>query len=438
MSIIMATSRGPHSYERMKDKHVKRENVGGVATGLKNVMENMGGRWVCWGDGAMDSSFQHENMGSYTIDRIFLTQKEKKGYYDEYSNSILWPLFHYFREKIQYDSRAFTFYENVNRKFAAEIMNKCSPDDILWIHDYQLSLVPGMLRDSGLKNRIIFTWHIPWISSEFFSILPERDRVVRSIAQADSITFHTQEYCRNFISAYIRSTGTRNDIGRKVHAIPIGINYGKFNNFRKSSALRKEQRMSKVFSIDRLDYTKGLVKRIGAIEALIRKYPEYREKFTFIMIVTPSRANIQGYDELKNDLEMNVGRINGLYGSISWMPITYMYRKLSQTQLMNYYYNADVALITPLKDGLNLVAEEFVATTEKGALVISEFAGVADYLPHSIKVNPNSIEDISEKLKIALDMPEEEKLKRLNAMKEFVIKHDDRWWAKKVLGTVNL
>jgi trehalose 6-phosphate synthase len=242
----------------------------------------------------------------------------------------------------------------------------------------------------------------------------------------------------NFVSAFIKYTGTRDDIRRKVHAIPIGINYGKFNNFRKSSAMRKEQRMSKVFSIDRLDYTKGLVKRIGAIEALIRKYPEYREKFTFIMIVTPSRANIRGYDELKNDLEMNVGRINGLYGNISWMPITYMYRKLTQTQLMNYYYNADVALITPLKDGLNLVAEEFVATTEKGALVISEFAGVADYLPHAIKVNPNSIEDISEKLKIALDMPEEEKLKRLNAMKEFVIKHDDRWWAKKVLGTVNL
>ncbi len=436
MSIIMATSRGPHSYERIKDKHVKRENVGGVATGLKNVMENVGGKWVCWGDGAMDSGFQHENMGNYSIDRIFLTQKEKRGYYDEYSNSILWPLFHYFREKIQYNSRSFTFYESVNRKFAAEIINICKPEDILWIHDYQLSLVPGMLRDSGLMNRMIFTWHIPWISGEFFSILPERDRVIRSIASADSITFHTHEYCTNFTSSYARSTGMRDDIKRKVHAIPIGINYRKFNDFRKSGSLRKEQKKSIVFSIDRLDYTKGLVKRVRAIETFVRKYPEYREKFTFIMVVTPSRANIRGYDELKNDLEMNIGRVNGLYGSISWMPIIYMYRKLTQSQLMNYYYNADVALITPLKDGLNLVAEEFVAATEKGALVISEFAGIADYLPDSIKVNPNSIEEISEKLKVALDMPQEEKLKRLKAMKEFVIKHDDRWWAKKVLGTV--
>ncbi len=436
MSIIMSTSRGPHSYDRLRDVPVKRENVGGVATGLRGIMESMGGKWVCWGDGTMDSRFQHEDMGKYSIERVMLSQREKKGYYDEYSNSVLWPLFHYFREKIEYDSKSYEQYESVNKKFASEIAKVSQAGDIIWIHDYQLSLVPGMLREMGIQNKIIFTWHIPWVASEFYFLLPERDQLIKSISQSDSITFHTMDYARNFISSVARSTGSSDSVKSRVHSIPLGIDYRRFNQYRRDHSLRKKHGKSIIFSIDRLDYSKGLVNRAQSIEYFIRKYPEYREKFTFIMVVTPSRSNISGYEEIKDNLEMNIGRINGLYGSINWMPIVYMYRRLSQGQLLNYYYNADVALITPLKDGLNLVAEEFVATTERGILVISEFAGVSDYLSESITVNPNSTMDIADKLKLALDMSDEERMKRLKVMKEFIIKHDDRWWAKKVLGTL--
>lgn len=436
MGIIMVTSRGPYSYDRGRNGFVRRDNVGGVATGLKNVLEKNGGDWICWGDGSLDSQYLNEDNGKYRIHRIILDQKEKKGYYDDYSNSTLWPLFHYFREKIYHDSRAYHYYRQVNRKFSEHIMRVSKPDDIVWIHDYQLSLVPGFLRDQGFRNRLIFTWHIPWVSSGFYSILPERNDIVKSISRADSITFHTETYGKNFRDSYYRVIGKEKELERKIHSIPLGINYRFFSESSHRMKKKPFHQEKVIFSIDRLDYTKGLVQRVNSIETLMKRFPELKEKFVFLMLVTPSRSGVRDYDDLKDELEMNIGRINGMYGNIHWTPIIYMYRKITSAQLSNYYRWADIALITPLIDGLNLVAEEYVGSSENGILIISEFAGISRYLNGAILTNPNSGDDVAEKIKQAMEMKKDEIELRLRTMKEFARRHDGTWWMKKVLETV--
>ncbi len=436
MSIVMVTSRGPYSYERKNGQEVRIDNVGGVATGLVRIAERDRGSWICWGDGSMDSSHREEDNGKFSIYRIILTNKERFGYYEKYSNSTLWPLFHYFREKIEHDENAFELYQIVNRKFAEKIQSVAHGDDIIWIHDYQLSLVPGYLRDLNVKNTIIFSWHIPWVSSEFYTILPERKEIVGSIAQSNSITFHTQKYRINFCHSYERIFNNDRSIERKTYSFPLGIDYRSFGRDTDIARKRPFKEQKIIFSIDRLDYTKGLVERVNSIERFITKYPEMRGKFVFLMMVTPSRIGVDEYDRLKERLEMNIGRINGLYGDLTWTPIVYMYRKINQDILKTYYSWGDIALITPMKDGLNLVAMEFVAVTDHGVLIISEFAGASEFLKGAVKTNPNSIDDMAEKIYEAMTMGKSEITKRLSTMKAFLRTHDDVWWTKKILGTV--
>jgi trehalose 6-phosphate synthase len=438
MSIIMVTSRGPYSYERRNNKDVKQENVGGVATGLKRIIERDGGTWICWGDGPQDYKYQIEDLGNYHIRRIILSPKEKTGYYDDYSNSTLWPLFHYFREKIEHDATSYSYYKSVNFKFAEEIVKNLKRDDIIWIHDYQLALVPHFLRVMKVENPIIFTWHIPWVSSEFYSILPEREDIVKSISESDSITFHTQKYMVNFRHSYDGIVGKSKELEKKTYSFPLGIDFKAFSHEEITVDKRPFEDRKILFSIDRLDYTKGLVERVNAIEMFIKKYPEFKGKFVYLMMVSPSRIGVRDYDRLKEELEMNVGRINGLYGDLSWVPIVYMYRRVNDKILKTYYGWGDIALITPMKDGLNLVSMEFVAVSKKGQLIISEFAGISEYLDGAIKTNPNSIDDVSEKIAMALRMPQEEIDQRLKRMKEFLRRHDDKWWAEKVLNTIRV
>ncbi|MCL4319754.1 alpha,alpha-trehalose-phosphate synthase (UDP-forming) [Cuniculiplasma divulgatum] len=436
MSVIMVTSRGPYSYEKKNNRIIKQENVGGVATGLKKIIERDRGTWICWGDGNADHLYQDENNGLYRIKRILLNPREKKGFYDDYSNSTLWPLFHYFREKIEHDSIAYGYYRHVNRKFAEVIKDTASSEDVIWVHDYQLSLVPKYLRDMGVKNKLLFTWHIPWVSSEFYTILPEREDIVKSISMCNSITFHTQKYRTNFRHSYERVVGYDKELERRTFTFPLGIDYQSFSHEQIESGKRPFEDKKIIFSIDRLDYTKGLVERVNAIEMFIKKYPEFKEKFVYLMMVTPSRIGVEEYEKLKEKLEMNVGRINGLYGNLNWVPIVYMYRKINSDILKTYYSWGDIALITPMKDGLNLVSMEYVAVSKKGVLILSEFAGISEYLRGAIKTNPNSDDDVSEKIAMAMRMPDSEILRRLRSMKDFLRKHDDKWWANRILGTL--
>lgn len=433
MSYLVVTSRSPFSHDRISGREVTRDNVGGVATAMRGIMRSEGGTWVCWGDGRLDEQYRHEDLGNYAIERVIISKPEKVGFYDDYSNGTLWPLFHYFRERIKFTATGFNNYLEVNRKFANAVVNNLKGDMTIWIHDYQLSLVPGILRDMGVKNTIIFTWHIPWVAAEFFSTLPNSSDIVSSIGKSDVITFHNEVYANNFIDSYRSLRGVTDDIRHKVHSIPLGIDTSYYN----ASDIRPLGGHSfsgkkVIFSIDRLDYTKGLTKKVLTIERLLRAHPEYSEKFVFLMIVTPSRANVQEYASMKRELEMTIGRINGEYGSLNWYPIIYIYRKISQRALLSYYISADVALITPLFDGLNLVSKEFVSATKKGVLIISKFAGSSHDFPDAVIVNPNDLSGTSEAIVRSFRMSDEEKIARLAKLKQNVFNRDINWWVRKI------
>ncbi|MCL4336596.1 MAG: trehalose-6-phosphate synthase [Candidatus Thermoplasmatota archaeon] len=433
MTYLVVTSRCPVTHENTGGRDIVKNNVGGVATALRQVMKQEGGIWVCWGDGNLDHEYLKEDFEGYKIVRIPLTQKERRGFYEDYSNGTLWPLFHYFRERIKQTPNGFGVYQEVNRKFAEKIRECIEPGTIIWIHDYQLALVPKLLKDSGIRNLIIFTWHIPWVAREFFSILPNAAEIADGIANADIITFHTELYKKNFRESCENLLGVERNLDDKLFSYSLGIDD---EYFRKAHAkplgidLRKEQKL--IFSLDRLDYTKGLVNRALAIESLLKMFPDDIRKFVYVMIVTPSRTSVPEYADMKKQLEMTVGRINGAYSDLSWQPIIYLYRKISDSQLMSYYRTADIALITPLIDGLNLVSKEFVAASDHGILILSEFAGSIFNLPHALRANPNDVEGTASIIHKAMHMEKDEIMLRLGSMKNSVSRRNLKWWLSKI------
>ena len=434
--LFIVTSRAPFSYRTQGGKNIRVPNVGGVATALNSVLRRYGGRWVCWGDSRIDRAHEEEDVEGYTIRRIYLTDKEKLGFYNSYSNRVLWPLFHYFRNNIKLDATGFKYYYIANEKFADAIMEKIDSKTTIWIHDYQLMMVPSILRNMGINNNIIFSWHIPWVSPEFFSILPEGKFLARSVAKANLITFHIRLYEKNF-----RNTLEYNNINLVSHlrtlAVPLGIDTKLYKPLTGKHGLHHMKKVSIIFSIDRMDYTKGLIQRVKAIDKVLSYRRDLAGKFVYLMNVTPSRAGIPEYDEIKRQLEMEIGRVNGLYSTSTWVPIIYMYRKIPFKSLLTLYSNGDIALITPLVDGLNLVSKEFVATTRKGVLVLSKFAGSADGLKGALIVNPNNINEIASSIVRALEMSSEERKLRLEKMKKYVIRKNSNWWYRRIINVAD-
>lgn len=433
MSYLVVTSRCPISHENVGGNETIKKNVGGVATALRRAVKQEGGTWVCWGDGNLDYKYPEEDFEGYKIVRVFMTPRERKGFYDDYANGTLWPLFHYFRERMKLTPTGYSYYRTINEKFAEAIARHVKPGQKIWIHDYQLALVPRMLRDAGLENFITFTWHIPWVASEFFSTLPHARDIVDGISSSDLVTFHTNLYRKNFHESCQTLLGDRKDISDKLYTFSLGIDTEYYSSSRASRPnIELKNNRKLIFSIDRLDYTKGLVNRALAIEALLKKYPGDARRFNYVMIVTPSRTSVSEYMSMKKDLEMTVGRINGVYSDLSWQPIIYMYRRVTDKQLISYYRSADVGLITPLIDGLNLVSKEFVAASSHGVLVLSQFAGSIYSLPHALKVNPNDIEEVADRIHEAMHMPDDEVMSRLQRMKESVLERDLNWWLESI------
>ena len=433
LAFIVVTTRGPFSYERSAGKETVRYNPGGVSTSLSHLMQKEGGTWICWGDGNNDKQHPDEISGNYRIIRVFINDRERRGFYDDYSNSTLWPLFHYFRERIKYPKSAFLMYRKVNHDFLEAVKKVYSPGDTIWIHDYQLTLLPAMIRSEIPDARIVFTWHIPWVSGEFFSSLPESEEIIKSLCTSNCITFHTELYVRNFLDSVSQITGESESVRGKVHSIPLGIDYSYYH--RKSEALQRSPfhgDQKAIFSVDRMDYTKGLTSRVNAIETLLEEHPDLSGKFVYYMAVSPSRTHVREYRTFKSDLEMHIGRINGRFSTFSWVPIMYMNKKLPESSLIGFYRFSHVALITPLFDGLNLVSKEFVASSRDGVLIISKFAGSASQLTGAIKVNPNSRAEMAQAIYTALNMEPEERRTRLEQMKKDVSRHNSTWWIRRI------
>jgi trehalose 6-phosphate synthase/phosphatase len=433
------------------------KSAGGLATGLRGPHEQSDSIWIGWpGEVSRFDMSERAQIEKRLSDMrtvpVYLTQTETTRFYEGFSNGVLWPLFHYLTDKVQRDAwQNWKTYAQVNRKFAELVSSHYRPGDMVWVHDYQLALVPGLLREMIPDARIGFFLHIPFPSSEVFRILPWREEILRGLIGADLIGFHTQSYLHHFRRALlhvlsIESDGDNfDDAGRGVRlgVFPMGIDAAAFNSLaedagviNEAKAIREKAGSRKLLvGIDRLDHTKGLARRMLGLERLFERSPSLRNKVRLIQVVVPSRAKVNSYADLRKQLDEMVGRINGAFSTLNTAPIHYLYRSVTEQQLVALYRAADVMLVTPLRDGMNLVAKEFVASRpdEDGVLILSEFAGAAAEMVEAIQVNPYDIDRVAAAIEQALVMPKEERSTRMSALRRRVQINNSYRWADRFI-----
>jgi len=372
------------------------------------------------------------------------------------ANGTLWPLMHYFPGYMLHSPDDWRHYVDVNRAFADAVLAEVQPDDHVWVHDYQLMLVPGQLRSARTDAAIGFFLHVPFPSHELFRLLPAawRRELLAGMLGADLVGFHTHDYTQHFLHCVFRVLGSEHQLGqiavggevKRADTFPIGIDVDLFASSAKSEAVVARAREIElglrgaklVFSVDRLDYTKGILNRLRGFEEFLVRYPEWRDKVVFALTVVPSRTQVRQYGRMKRELDERVGSINGRFGSTDWVPILYQYRPLDFVTLVALYSLAPIALITPLRDGMNLVAKEYLAskTDSTGVLILSEMAGAARELGEALIVNPNHASEIADALHDALVMGTDEQIRRNRAMRERLQAYDARRWADHFLSTL--
>lgn len=453
--LIVVSNRLPITVTKRKGKLHYQHSTGGLATGLNSLRKRINNIvWIGWPgipSNKLDDKEREEiteHLSRVGLKPVFLTAKDVELYYHGFCNRIVWPLFHYFLQFVEYEEPFWRGYVSVNNKFMQVAMSVYEPGDVLWIHDYHLMLLPSMIRKEARDATIGFFLHIPFPSYEIFRTLPWRKQVLEGMLGADLVGFHIYDYMRHFLSSVKRILGLDHVLGKlnvegrivKVDAFPMGIDYeGFMRALQEKDVERKLKKFKKhvgsrkvIFSIDRLDYTKGIPERLRAFETFLRKYPEFREKVMLVLMVSPSRTGLKHYLELKRRLDELVGSINGEFSSVGRIVIHYIYRYIPFHELLAMYRLADVALITPLRDGMNLVAKEFIVAKEgsKGVLILSEFAGSASELVEAIIVNPYDEESVADAIYAALTMPEEEQERRLKVMQERVRKYSVIRWAE--------
>lgn len=451
MKIIIIANRLPVRIERRDDRYIIKRSEGGLATGLGSLETVDEKFWIGWpGIHIEDEQEKREitdSLHKLNYHPVFLSAEQIENHYEGYSNSTIWPLCHYFFSFIQYRADYWEAYKQVNALFCSEAVPFIETDDIVWVQDYQLMLLPGMLRKEKPSASIGYFHHIPFPSYELFRVLPEREEVLEGLLGADLIGFHTHDYMRHFISAIYRVLDlncTLDEVTlqeRIVHvdAFPMGINYELYHNApnlpevkEKASKLKKKLgNKTVILSVDRLDYSKGILHRLNGFAQFLQNHPEYHEMVSLAMIVVPSRDSVDIYADLKTRIDQAIGEINGKYSRLGWTPIFYFYRSFAFEELMAMYDISDVALVTPLRDGMNLVAKEYLASkcNEPGVLILSEMAGASIELQDAIIINPNDTGQIENAILQALKMSEEEKIKRLQKMQKKISRGNVKKWA---------
>ncbi|GGG55114.1 bifunctional alpha,alpha-trehalose-phosphate synthase (UDP-forming)/trehalose-phosphatase [Hymenobacter glacieicola] len=449
---IIVSNRLPTKVQRTAESLTFQPSEGGLATGLGSIYRQEGNVWVGWPglfveDEAEEQHIEQE-LSADSMAPVFLTEAEIRDFYEGFSNSTLWPTFHYFPQYATYEQAHWDAYVAVNEKFCRAVLELAGPEDTIWVHDYQLLLLPEMLRTARPDCTIGFFLHIPFPSYELIRALPWRSELLRGMLGADLIGFHTFGYMRHFLSATSQLLGLSSQNGQietpsrtvLVDAFPMGIDYERYVAAAASEQAQQHEAEYRealrdtriILSIDRLDYSKGIAERLRAFEVLIQRYPEWREQVSLIMVVVPSRDQVAQYAALKEEIDEIVGRINAQYRTISWTPIHYFYRSFPLEELASLYRLAEVALVTPMRDGMNLVAKEFVASKAdgKGVLILSERAGAARELSDALIINPTDTAQLAEAMHDALVMPEEEQVHRMTAMQALVRQYDVFAWTK--------
>jgi trehalose 6-phosphate synthase/phosphatase len=435
-------------------------SVGGLATSLNALREEMDMLWLGTpGLHIEDPSEQQqlvEELGrEFDSVPLFLEREDFDLYYDGFSNGCLWPLFHYFPQFAHFDQREWDAYRAVNSTFARRIAEIARPYDSIWVHDYHLLLLPTLLRQSLPEASIGYFLHIPFPSFEIFRMLPWREQILSGMIGADLIGFHTYGYARHFLSSLLRILGLEQNFGRvtvgdrviQVETFPLGIDTERYAQAHelpqvKSRLLELKDEIGGekvILSVDRLDFTKGILERLTAYEQFLEAHPEWQERVSLISLLVPSRTRVPEYQNLKSQVDEQIGRINGEFGQPGWTPVTYLYRSLPFEQLASLYLLADVALVTPLRDGMNLVAKEYLATRADGTgvLVLSETAGAAAELGEALIVNPHDKEGLVEALHQALSMPVEAQQARNKPMRARLSRYDIQRWTDEFLSQLH-
>jgi len=456
--VLIVSNRLPLTVRESPDGVEVVPSDGGLASGLRGYYQSASATWIGW-PGPLSAAASRATRRSletqHNLRLVELEPDDVEAYYDGFSNAVIWPLFHYLLDRIPLRSQNWDAYRRVNQRFADAVLDELQPGDAVWVHDYHLMLVPGLVRERRPDARIGFFLHIPFPAPEVFRILPWRRELLMGVLGADLVGFHTVSYARHFAAAVRAQCGldaahdrVRVD-GRTVRFghFPMGPDAEQFERLAHSPQVREETARIREDSrgrflflgVDRLDYTKGIPRRLVAFERLLQRNPGLRDKVRLIQLAVPSRAGIQEYDSFRQQVEELVGRINGAVGTLDSVPIHYLHRTVTPEQLTALYCAADAMLVTPLRDGMNLVAKEFIAsrTDEDGVLLLSEFAGAAEELGEAVIVNPYDENGMADSMAHAMAMGQAERKARMRALRRRVLARHVNDWARGFLAAVD-
>ncbi len=459
MRLVIVSNRLPFTVSCGNGGPEFKSSSGGLSTGLASYLRQASGNrpdyfWLGWPGAEVAPEHQAavKKFGEeqFKCAPVFLPEKSMERFYHGFCNKTIWPLFHYFPPVAQYDEQFWQEYRNVNHIFGEAVVSALRPDDMVWIHDYHLMLLPGIIRGKFPDLSVGFFLHTPFPSYELFRMLPRawREEIIGGLLGASVVGFHTHDYARDFLTSVLRTAGHEHQLGSltvndrvvKVDTFPMGVDFDRFH--RAAAAAETQRRVAElsttcvgqkvIFSVDRLDYTKGLINRLRGYDLFLKRNPQWHGKVVFIVSVAPSRVGVESYQAMKLELEQMVGRIVGVYGTVQWTPLVYQFRNLGFEEIVAFYRLCDVALITPLRDGMNLVAKEFIASRpdQKGVLILSEMAGAAKEMGEAIIINPFHHEEFAGALEQALAMSEDEQIRRNRILQERLQRYNVNRWAE--------
>ena len=466
--LVVVSNREPYVHFVENDEIHWKRTVGGLATALDPVMQAVGGYWAAHGSGKADADVTDENGQvrvppddpRYTLQRIYLSKGESEGYYDGLANQALWPLCHNAFTRPLFLQSHWEMYRAVNEKFAESVVKIVGERKaVVFVQDYHFVLLPRMIKRECPQAVCAQFWHIPWPPPELFSICPWKKELLDGMLGNDLLGFHVQDFCNNFLGTVERELEARHDPERaavvyngrstRVLPFPISVDFEAISGRAQSDpclhrmeSLRQELGLADkvmLFGIDRLDYTKGIPDRLRAADLLLERYPEYIGKLVFVQAGSPSRQQIPEYKALSQEVETLTRDINRRYRSDDWSPIVTFHRDLSFDTVLALYRLADVCIVSPLQDGMNLVAKEFVSARvdERGVLALSRFAGAAEEMPDALPINPYAIEDFAEQVHTAIRMTDDEQGLRMRRMRQQVRENNIYSWTMNILGQLS-
>jgi len=469
MRLLIVSNRLPFTVMEKNGEFEFRGSVGGLVTGLSAYLDSLkhssftelNSSWIGWPGISVKNELKEKLRiladTQFNAYPVFVEEEMMENFYHGFCNKTIWPLFHYFPTFVVYDKKGWNSYKEVNEIFCNSILENLKPDDILWIHDYHLMLLPNLIRQKMPHIPIGFFLHIPFPSYEIFRLLPKKwaKDILEGLLGADLIGFHTHDYTQYFLRCLLRILGYDNNMGQiftqertaKADTFPLGIDFNKFHHAVSADETEKERvelkkilvNFKTIISIDRLDYSKGIINRLEGFQLFLKNNPNWHKKVVLLLIVVPSRIGVDKYQDMKTKIDEMVGKINGRFGGIDWSPIIYRYSSIPFHQLVAMYNVSDVALVTPLRDGMNLVSKEYIATRTDltGVLILSEMAGASKELGEAIIINPNDRQEIADALKEALEMPEEVQKIRNQKMQTRIKNYNVIKWANDFINELN-